>query len=457
MADSPEKRLSCFKAYDVRGRIPDELNEDLAVQIGRAYASLLEPSQVCVGKDMRLSSEAICAALSEGLNAQGCDVLDIGLCPTEEIYFVTANMGLDGGIMVTASHNPVDYNGMKFVREQSRPISADTGLKDIERIILETSFKSKAATPGTVRSLDSKDSFVEHLLRYVDPSKMKPMRVVMNCGNGCADTILSRLEGSLPLELIKLFPEPDGTFPNGIPNPILPENRGVTAEAVLAEKADLGIAWDGDCDRCFFFDEKGEFIEGYYIVGLMAQAFLRERPGQKVVHDPRLVWNTQEMVRQAGGIPVMSKAGHAFIKERMRKEDAIYGGEMSAHHYFRDFAYCDSGMIPWLLMVQTLSLEDRPFSELIQARMEKYPVSGEINRRTSDAHGLLEKIEANYRYKNPTIDHIDGLSMEFDTWRFNIRPSNTEPVIRLNVEARQNKELLEERTDELLRLIEKWG
>lgn len=457
MADSPEKQLRCFKAYDVRGRIPDELDEDLAVKIGRAYASLLEPSQVCVGKDMRLSSEAICAALSEGLNAQGCDVLDIGLCPTEEIYFVTANMGLDGGIMVTASHNPVDYNGMKFVREQSRPISADTGLKDIERIILETSFKPQAATRGTVRSLDSKDSFVEHLLRYVDPSKMKPMRVVMNCGNGCADTILSRLEGSLPLELIKLFPEPDGTFPNGIPNPILPENRGVTAEAVLAEKADLGIAWDGDCDRCFFFDEKGEFIEGYYIVGLMAQAFLRERPGQKVVHDPRLIWNTQEMVRQAGGIPVMSKAGHAFIKERMRAEDAIYGGEMSAHHYFRDFAYCDSGMIPWLLMVQTLSLEDRPLSELIQARMEKYPVSGEINRRISDAHGLLAKIEANYRYKNPVIDHIDGLSMEFDTWRFNIRPSNTEPVIRLNVEVRQNKELLKERTDELLRLIEKWG
>lgn len=457
MADSSEKQLSCFKAYDVRGRIPDELSEDLAAEIGRAYASLLEPKQVCVGKDMRLSSEAMCAALSEGLNAQGCDVFDIGLCPTEEIYFVTANMGLDGGIMVTASHNPMDYNGMKFVREQSRPISADTGLKDIERIILETSFKSPAATRGTVRSLDSKDSFIEHLLRYVDPSKIKPMRVVMNCGNGCADTVLSRLEGQLPLELIKLFPEPDGTFPNGIPNPILPENRGVTAEAVLAEKADLGIAWDGDCDRCFFFDEKGRFIEGYYIVGLMAQAFLRERPGQKVVHDPRLVWNTQEMVRQAGGIPVMSKAGHAFIKERMRKEDAIYGGEMSAHHYFRDFAYCDSGMIPWLLMVQTLSLEDRPLSELIRGRMEKYPVSGEINRRVSDAHGLLEKIEANYRYKNPAIDHIDGLSMEFDTWRFNIRPSNTEPVIRLNVEVRQNKELLEERTDELLCLIEKWG
>jgi phosphomannomutase len=457
MTGCTEKQLSCFKAYDVRGRVPGELDEELALRIGRAYASLLGPSRVCVGRDMRLSSETMCAALSKGLNIQGVDVLDIGLCPTEEIYFVTANMGLDGGIMVTASHNPADYNGMKFVREQSRPISADTGLKDIERIILEASFKSEATTRGAARPLDSKDAFIEHLLRYVDPSKMKPMRVVMNCGNGCADTILSRLEDRLPLEFVKLFPQPDGTFPNGIPNPILPENRSVTAEAVRANNADLGIAWDGDCDRCFFFDEQGKFIEGYYIVGFMAQAFLRENPGQKIVHDPRLVWNTQEMVREAGGIPVMSKAGHAFIKERMRSEDAIYGGEMSAHHYFRDFAYCDSGMIPWLLMVGTLSLGDQPLSELVRARMEKYPVSGEINRGVSDPHALLRKIESSYRYKSPVIDYVDGLSMEFRTWRFNIRSSNTEPVIRLNVEVRQNRELLEERTGELLRLIEKWG
>lgn len=457
MADSSEKRLTCFKAYDVRGRIPDELNEELVSKIGRAYASLLSPSKVCLGRDVRLSSQALSDALAAGLNSQGCDVLDIGLCPTEEIYFVTANMGLDGGIMITASHNPMDYNGMKLVREQSRPISADTGLKEIEKTVLDGSFKPAAATRGTVSSLDSKESFVEHLLGYVDPSKMKPLRVVMNCGNGCADVILSRLENRLPLEFIKLFPEPDGTFPNGIPNPILPDNRGVTAEAVAQNKADLGIAWDGDCDRCFFFDEKGEFIEGYYIVGFMAQAFLRTQPGAKIVHDPRLVWNTQEMVREAGGVPVMSKAGHAFIKERMRKEDAIYGGEMSAHHYFREFAYCDSGMIPWLLMAQILSLQDRPLSELIRGRMDRYPVSGEINRRASDPHGLLEKIEANYRYKNPAIDHVDGLSMEFDAWRFNLRPSNTEPVIRLNVEVRQDKTLLEERTNELLKLIEKWG
>lgn len=457
MSDSSQKGLNCFKAYDVRGRIPDELNEDLAARIGRAYASLLSPSRVCVGKDMRLSSESMCAALSQGLTSQGCDVFDIGLCPTEEIYFVTSSLNLDGGIMVTASHNPIDYNGMKFVREHSRPISSDTGLKDIERIVLENGFKPKAAIPGKVSPLNCKDSFIEHLMGYVDTSKIRRLKVVMNCGNGCADTILSRLEDKLPIEFIKLFPEPDGTFPNGIPNPILPENRGVTAEAVIANKADLGIAWDGDCDRCFFFDEKGSFIEGYYIVGFMAQAFLRKQPGQKIVHDPRLIWNTIEMVEEAGGTPVMSKAGHAFIKERMRSEDAIYGGEMSAHHYFRDFAYCDSGMIPWLLMVQTLSLEDRPLSELIQARMDRYPVSGEINRRVSDPHGLLKRIEADYSKKNPAIDYIDGLSMEFESWRFNLRPSNTEPVIRLNVETRQDKRLLEERTNELLRLIEQWG
>ncbi|MBM3299906.1 MAG: phosphomannomutase [Deltaproteobacteria bacterium] len=457
MSDSGRKGLSCFKAYDIRGRISDELDEELAYKIGRAYATLLSPKRVCVGRDVRLSSEAICAALAKGLNAHGCDVVDIGLCPTEEIYFVTAKMELDGGIMVTASHNPMDYNGMKLVKKDSRPISADTGLQDIERIILEESFKPESSRKGEVQTLDSKDSFVEHLLSYIDPAKMKKLKVVMNCGNGCANVILEKLEDKLPIEFTKLFPEPDGTFPNGIPNPILPENRGVTAEAVRAHSADLGIAWDGDCDRCFFFDENGDFIEGYYIVGFMAQAFLRSHPGAKVVHDPRLVWNTMEIVKQTGGIPVMSKAGHAFIKERMRKEDAIYGGEMSAHHYFREFAYCDSGMIPWLHMVQLLSQADQPLSQLVQARMEKYPVSGEINRAVKDPQGVLKKIEANYRYKNPVIDYTDGLSMEFDSWRFNLRPSNTEPVIRLNVEVRQNKELLAERTEELLRLIEMWS
>jgi len=455
MADSERKALACFKAYDIRGRIPDEINEEMAYKIGKAYATLLSPSRVCVGRDVRLSSESMAAALTRGLNAQGCDVVDIGLCPTEEIYFVTSEMKLDGGIMVTASHNPMDYNGMKLVREQSRPISGDTGLKDIEKLVVEESFAPESSRKGSTRTVDCKDSFVDHLLAYVDPAQMSPLRVVMNCGNGCANTILEKLEDKLPIEFVKMFPEPDGTFPNGIPNPILPENRGVTSEAVLAHKADLGIAWDGDCDRCFFFDEKGNFIEGYYIVGFLAQAFLRKKPGQKIVHDPRLIWNTVEMVRQAGGFPVMSKAGHAFIKERMRQEDAVYGGEMSAHHYFRDFAYCDSGMIPWLLLVQTLSRAGKPMSSLIEDRKDRYPVSGEINRKVTDPHGVLQKVEENYKGRTNLIDHIDGLSMEFDNWRFNLRPSNTEPVIRLNVEVRQDKDLLKEKTEELLSLIER--
>lgn len=453
MADS-KKSLSCFKAYDIRGRIPDELNEELAYNIGRGYATMFSPSRVCVGRDVRLSSESMLVALANGLNEQGCDVIDIGLCPTEEIYFVTSHLQLDGGIMVTASHNPMDYNGMKFVREESRPVSADSGLKDIERIILDKAFAPASSRKGSVEPVSTRDAYVEHLLTYVDASKMKPLKVVMNCGNGCAGPVLDKLESHLPIEFIRMFPEPDGTFPNGIPNPILPETRGVTAQAVIDHKADLAIAWDGDCDRCFFFDEKGEFIEGYYIVGFLAKAFLRNHPGARIVHDPRLIWNTEEMVKEAGGIPVITKAGHAFIKERMRQEDAIYGGEMSAHHYFRDFAYCDSGMIPWLLLVELLSAEPRPFSEVMRERLDRYPVSGEINRTVSDPHGVLAKIEAHYAGKEIRTDHIDGLSMEFKEWRFNLRPSNTEPVIRLNIETRQNKKLLEEKTEELLKMVE---
>lgn len=453
MTENTEKKLNSFKAYDIRGRIPDEFNEEMAYKIGRAYATLLSPSKVCVGRDVRLSSEAVAAAVARGLNDQGCSVVDIGLCPTEEVYFATSHLSLDGGIMVTASHNPVDYNGMKLVKEESRPISGDTGLQDIERLVRTNDFKPEAAAKGSIEQVSTKNAFIDHLLGYIDPSKMKKLKVVMNCGNGCADPILEKLEGRLPIEFIKMFPEPDGTFPNGIPNPILPENRGVTAEAVLSHRADLGIAWDGDCDRCFFFDEKGEFLEGYYIVGFLAQAFLKIKSGAKIVHDPRLVWNTIEMVTEAGGIPVMSKAGHAFIKERMRLEDAVYGGEMSAHHYFRDFAYCDSGMIPWLLLVQTLSQEGRPMSELVRSRIEKYPVSGEINSTVSDPHGVIRKIEEHFKGSELLLDHLDGTTMEFKEWRFNLRPSNTEPVIRLNVETRQNRKLLKEKTDEILGLI----
>ncbi len=446
--------LNSFKAYDIRGRIPDEFNEDMAYKIGRAYAAFLSASKVCVGRDVRLSSEAVSQSLSKGLVDQGCDVIDIGLCPTEEIYFATSHMQLDGGVMITASHNPMDYNGMKLVREESKPISGDTGLKDIEKAVIGDGFRSEAKKKGSIESVSTRDAYVEHLLSYVRPEKLKRMKVIMNCGNGCAGPVLEKLKPKLPIEFIEIFPEPDGSFPNGIPNPLLPENRGVTAENVISHNADLGIAWDGDCDRCFFFDEKGSFIEGYYLVGLFAQAFLKDNPGSKVVHDPRLVWNTQEMVRNAGGVPVMSKAGHAFIKERMRLEDAIYGGEMSAHHYFRDFAYCDSGMIPWLLLIQILSVEKRPLSELIQSRIDKYPASGEINRTVRNGLAVLQGIEEHYKGKELVTDHIDGLSMEFDKWRFNLRPSNTEPVIRLNVETRADKDLLKEKTDELLKIID---
>jgi phosphomannomutase len=420
----PDKIIRSFKAYDIRGRIPDEFNEEVAYNIGKAYATLLSPRKVCVGRDVRLSSEAIASAVTKGLNDQGVDVLDIGLCPTEEVYFATSHLKLDGGIMVTASHNPMDYNGMKLVREESKPISGDTGLKEIGSLVISGKYPPEPERRGTTQKVSTREDYIAHLMSYVDPAKIKPLKIVMNCGNGCAGPILDELKGKLNIEFIELFPEPDGTFPNGIPNPILPENRGVTAEAVLAHKADLGIAWDGDCDRCFFFDEKANFIEGYYIVGFL---------------------------------PVMTKAGHAFIKERMRKEDAVYGGEMSAHHYFRDFSYADSGMIPWLLLVQTLCEENKPFSQLIEERVNKYPVSGEINRTVSDPQRVLREMESHYKGTEKAIDYTDGLSMEFSDWRFNLRPSNTEPVIRLNIETRQNHKLLQEKTDEILGLIKSFA
>ncbi len=448
----PEKIKRSFKAYDIRGRIPDELNEEVAYRVGRAYALHLSARTVCVGRDVRLSSEAMALALARGLNDQGCDVVDIGLCPTEEVYFAVSHLKLDGGIMVTASHNPMDYNGMKLVREESRPISGDSGLKDIEKLVIEGNF-AEGQRKGTTVAKSTRAEYIDHLMTYIDQSKLRPLKVVANCGNGCAGPILAELKKRLPLHFVELFPEPDGTFPNGIPNPILPETRGVTADAVLSNESDLGIAWDGDCDRCFFFDEKANFIEGYYIVGFLGKAFVDKNPGAKIVHDPRLVWNTVEMVEQAGGTPVITKAGHAFIKERMRLEDAVYGGEMSAHHYFRDFSYADSGMIPWLLLVQLISESGKSFSSLIEERMKKFPVSGEINSTVNDPQAVMEKIRNHYEDGKIGMDFIDGLSMEFTDWRFNLRPSNTEPVIRLNVETRQDQKLLELKTKEILGLI----
>ena len=443
---------NAFKAYDIRGRIPDELNEDIAYRIGRAYAQLLKPQRVAVGRDIRLSSDGICSALTNGLMKGGADVFDIGLCGTEEIYFATFSEGMDGGIMVTASHNPMDYNGMKLVRAGARPISGDSGLFEIRDLAASGDFAAPSRE-GSLFLLDCKEAYVKHLLGYIDRSSLKPFKVVVNAGNGCAGPIIDLLEHHLPFEFVKIHHDPDGTFPHGIPNPLLPENRAATAQAVLDSGADVGIAWDGDFDRCFFFDEKGSFVEGYYIVGLLAQALLATHVGGKIIHDPRLTWNTIDMVTAIGGTAVMSKTGHAFIKERMRQEDALYGGEMSAHHYFRDFAYCDSGMIPWLLVLEIMSTSGKPLSELLNERIKKFPVSGEINRTVSNAKEVMKAIESKYRPNATMVDYTDGLSLEYPDWRFNLRMSNTEPLLRLNVESRANKELMHQKTTEILNNI----
>jgi phosphomannomutase len=444
--------LTCFKAYDVRGRVPDQLNEDSAYRIGRAFAAFLSPRRVVVGHDIRLTSKPLCDALTRGLLDAGVDVYDIGLCGTEEVYFATGQLGMDGGIVVTASHNPKDYNGMKFVREGSRPISGDTGL-DVIRQIAERNAFGPAERRGTVHALDTKPAYIEHLLGYVDRAKLKPLTVVCNAGNGGAGRIIDLLEPHLPFRFIKLHHEPNGDFPHGVPNPLLEENRQVTSEYLLAQGADLAIAWDGDFDRCFLFDEDGNFIEGYYIVGLLAELFLRRQSGGRIVHDPRLVWNTQSVVERLGGTAVQCKSGHAFIKEKMRAEDAVYGGEMSAHHYFRDFFYCDSGMIPWLLVLQLLSESGKSLSRLIGDCIERFPASGEINRTVADADAVLARVMEQYRASALAIDSIDGISLSFSDWRFNLRRSNTEPVIRLNVETRGNRALMERKTAELLALL----
>jgi phosphomannomutase len=446
--------LSCFKAYDVRGRVPDQLNEDIAYRIGRAYAEVIEPGRVVVGQDIRLSSEQIKAALTEGLRDAGVDVFDIGQCGTEEIYFATSHAQVDGGIVVTASHNPKDYNGMKFVRAGSVPVSGDSGLFDIKALAERNQF-SPTAERGDLQPLDCVSAYIDHLLSYVDVAALKPLKLVVNAGNGGAGAVIDRIEAHLPFEFIKLQHEPDGNFPNGVPNPLVVENRRVTAQAVREHGADMGIAWDGDFDRCFFFDESGEFIEGYYLVGLLAQAFLRRDGVGKVVHDPRLTWNTREVVSSLGGEPIQCKTGHAFIKERMRAEDAVYGGEMSAHHYFRDFAYCDSGMIPWLLVCELIGQHGQPLSALVAERMAAFPCSGEINREITSPARVLAEVEERYADGASEVDHTDGLSIEYPLWRFNLRMSNTEPVVRLNVESRGDQSLMQAKTAELLAIIDR--
>jgi phosphomannomutase len=445
--------LSCFKAYDIRGSVPDELNDDIAYRLGRAFADEFSPRSVIVGRDIRQESPSLAAALARGLNDGGAAVVDIGLCGTEEVYFQTFHRQADGGIMVTASHNPKGFNGMKLVRVGSRPISGDSGLFALRDRVRAGNF-ADASRKGRTTVAPDKGAYINHLLGYVESAALRPLRIVGNPGNGGAGPIIRLLQEKLPFEFSLIQETPDGTFPNGVPNPLLPENREATARAVLDTKADFGIAWDGDFDRCFLFDEQGQFIEGYYIVGLLAAAFLAKNPGEKIIHDPRLTWNTRDIVFHAGGTPVQSKTGHAFIKERMRSENAVYGGEMSAHHYFRDFAYCDSGMIPWLLVSELISRSGKPLSQLVGERMAAYPCSGEINYRVTDVAATLARVVGHFTRQNPETDHTDGISMEFPDWRFNLRSSNTEPLLRLNVEARADAATVARHVTEIETLIE---
>lgn len=453
-------KLTCFKAYDIRGQLGQELNDDIAYRIGRAYGELLKPKRMVVGGDVRLTSRSLKLALANGLMDAGTDVLDIGLSGTEEIYFATFYLEVDGGIEVTASHNPMNYNGMKLVREGARPISGDTGLRDIQRLAEANQFPPvNEAVRGSLRQISVLKEYVDHLMGYVNPSNfIRPLKLVVNSGNGAAGHVIDEIEkrfavAGVPVTFIKVHHDPDGNFPNGIPNPLLPECRQDTADAVREHDADMGIAFDGDFDRCFLFDGEGGFIEGYYIVGLLAEAFLQKQPGAKIIHDPRLTWNTLDIVTRNGGTPVMSKTGHAFIKERMRQEDAVYGGEMSAHHYFRDFAYCDSGMIPWLLVAELLCVKNASLKSLVADRQEAFPASGEINRKLGNAADAIARLRARCEAGALSVDLTDGISIEFPEWRFNLRTSNTEPVVRLNVESRGNLELMNAKTAELLSLL----
>ncbi|HCG7082827.1 TPA: phosphomannomutase CpsG [Vibrio parahaemolyticus] len=452
-----KNELTCFKAYDIRGKLGEQLNEDIAYRIGRAYAQHLNAKNVVVGGDARETSEPLKLALAKGLQDSGCNVTDIGMVGTEEIYFATSDLNMDGGIVVTASHNPIDYNGMKLVREESKPISGDTGLNDIKDLVQENNF-SCAEIKGNYTQTSNLDSYVEHLLTYISPENIRPLKLVVNSGNGAAGHVIDALEEQfrnldVPIEFIKIHHQPDHTFPNGIPNPLLPENRADTADAVKKHGADMGIAWDGDFDRCFLFDENGNFIEGYYIVGLLAEAFLQKNRNERIIYDPRVYWNTEEIITRCGGTPVMSKTGHAFIKERMRLEDAVYGGEMSAHHYFRDFAYCDSGMIPWLLVAELLSLKGIPLSKMVKDRIALYPSSGEINFKVENAQETIARIENFDWQENFEISRVDGLDIIFDKWRLNLRSSNTEPVIRLNVETQSDNDLLQSKLNQLIAII----
>jgi phosphomannomutase len=439
-----------FKAYDIRGVVPTELNPELAYRVGRAYADELNPKTVCVGYDIRLSGPELYDAFARGLNDAGVDVVHLGLVGTEMVYFATAFYGYDGGCMITASHNPPQYNGLKMVRQESRPVSSDTGLNQIEKRAHEQKWERTGS--GSRRDQDVYDDFVKHLLNIGPPSSLKPLKVLCDVGNGAAGVALEKLLPHLPFETTNRLFEPDGNFPNGVPNPILEESRAGAIALMKESNYDFGVAWDGDYDRCFFFDEKANFIEGYYIVGLIAQSMLRVTPGLGIVYDPRLTWNTLDIVKELNGRAILCKSGHAFIKEKMRSEDAEYGGEMSAHHYFKSHWYCDSGMIPFLLVARLISETGLSLGELVGQMVKNYPCSGEVNSEVNDVKSVLAAVEAKYA-EGGEISRIDGLSIEYPTWRFNLRGSNTEPVIRLNVETKGDHDLMVAKTQELLSII----
>lgn len=450
--------LTCFKAYDIRGQIGADLDEDIVYRIARAFARVLGCSKVVLGHDVRSTSEQFAEAAARGLMEEGCTVLNIGLSGTEEMYFATSYFGAEGGICVTASHNPIDYNGMKMVQTGSAPLSSTLGLDAIKALAEQNTFPLASASGENVDvAAQARAAYVEQVVSFVDVAALRPLKILVNAGHGTAgptfDAIAARLqEMGAPLSFEEIFHAPDGTFPQGIPNPLLPENQPTTSNAVLEAEADFGVAWDGDFDRCFLFDHKGAFVDGEYIVGLLAEAFLTKDPGATIIHDPRIIWNTQDIVAKAGGYAVQSRTGHAFIKQVMRNEDAVYGGEMSAHHYFRDFVYCDSGMIPWLLIAELVS-RNGALADLVSERKAFFPSSGEINFALDDPVASIARVSEAFRDKAKSIDQTDGISFDMDDWRFNLRSSNTENVVRLNVEARGDASLVTKGVERIRSLL----
>jgi phosphomannomutase len=441
--------LTCFKAYDIRGRLGIDLDEAIAARIGRGFARALEARRVVLARDCRASSKALARAVADALMAEGAEVLDLGLSGTEEMYFATSHFAADGGICVTASHNPMNYNGMKMVRAGSAPLDPARELAHI-RTLAEADDFGPARAGGRLQDVaaEARAAYVTRVLSFVDIAALKPLKILVNAGNGAAGPTFDAIAEALAargaeLEFIRMHHAPDGSFPNGIPNPLLPENQPDTAAAVRAAGADFGVAWDGDFDRCFFFDHMGDFIAGEYLIGLLSEVFLAREPGATIIHDPRVIWNTQDVVARAGGQAVQSPTGHAFIKQSMRDHGAVYGGEMSAHHYFRDFCHCDSGVIPWLMIAELVSRKVT-LRDLIAARRAAFPSSGEINFTLNDVTAAVMRVRSAFELQAKSIDETDGLSLDMGDWRFNLRASNTEPVLRLNVETRGDVAVLDE-------------